>query len=55
MKTIINVAPKISVKSIIKEKNISNNMLDIALDRGLSNEDLLEYDFTPSTTSTKVS
>ena len=45
----INVAPKISLKSITKEKNINDKMLDIARDRGLSNEDLLEYDFTPST------
>ena len=44
----INVIQKKSVKSIIKEKNITEKLLDVARERGLSNDDLLEYDITCS-------
>ena len=44
----LNVQPHKTTKSVIREKNINEKLLDVARDRGLSSADLLEYDAVPS-------
>ena len=38
-----------TAKAIMREKTITEKSLDIARERGLTNDDLLNYDITPST------
>ena len=44
----LNVTHAKTMKQVIREKNITEKSLDVARERGLTTDDLLEYDIIPS-------
>ena len=44
----LNVTYAKTMKQVIREKNITEKSLDVARERGLTTDDLLEYDIIPS-------